>query len=104
MNTLFIITILLGGLATYLTRVLPFIFYREKEPSQFVRSFLKYMPYGALGGLLFPGVLTATGNVTTSVIGACIASVLILLRQNMIIVVLGGIVSAYVAEILFKLL
>lgn len=93
-----IMIMLLTGLVTYGTRVLPLVFYKDQKPSPFVRSFLKYMPYGALGGLLFPGVLTATGDVRTSLIGAAISGILIWTNKNMIMVVTAGILGAYFAE------
>ena len=96
--------IILTGITTYTTRVLPMVLYKSKQPCKFVRSFLKYMPYGALGGLLFPGILTATGDIRTSLAGVLISTILILLKRNMILVVLAGIMSAYLSEILLKMI
>ncbi|MGY0375046.1 AzlD domain-containing protein [Clostridium sp. JNZ J1-5] len=97
----FLIMLIVTGLVTYLTRAIPMIFYRGKEPGKFIKSFLEYIPYAALGGLLFPEVLYSTGNLITALAGGVFASVLILKKQNMIVSVLGTIVLVYFLNLYF---
>lgn len=97
----FLIMLIVTGLVTYLTRAIPMIFYRGKEPGKFIKSFLEYIPYAALGGLLFPEVLYSTGNLVTALAGGVFASVLILKKQNMIVSVLGTIVLVYFLNLYF---
>lgn len=87
--------ILLTGLITYLCRAVPMIFYKGKNPGEFLKSFLEYIPYAALGGLLFPEILYSTGSILVSVIGAIFAGILIIKKQNMIVTVLGTIFLVY---------
>lgn len=87
--------ILLTGLITYLCRAVPMIFYKGKNPGKFLKSFLEYIPYAALGGLLFPEILYSTGSILVSVIGAIFAGILIIKKQNMIVTVLGTIFLVY---------
>lgn len=97
----FLIMLIVTGLVTYLTRAIPMIFYKGKEPGKFVKSFLEYIPYAALGGLLFPEVLYSTGNMATALAGGVFASALILKKQNMIVAVLGTIVLVYFLNLYF---
>lgn len=97
----FLIMLIVTGLVTYLTRATPMILYRGKEPGKFIKSFLEYIPYAALGGLLFPEVLYSTGNLVTALAGGVFASVLILKKQNMIVSVLGTIVLVYFLNLYF---
>lgn len=89
------------GLVTYLIRAVPIVLYRGKEPSKFLKSFLEYIPYAALGGLLFPEVLFSTGHIATAVMGCLFASALILKKQNMLIVVSGTIILVYILNMYF---
>lgn len=93
--------ILLTGLVTYLSRALPMILYKGKNPGKFLKSFLEYIPYAALGALLFPDILYSAGNIMVSVVGAIFAGVLILKNQNMIVTVLGTIFLVYLLNGLF---
>lgn len=89
------------GLVTYLARVIPVVLYKGKEPTKFLKSFLEYIPYAALGALLFPEVLFSTGHIATALIGCVFASALILKKQNMLIVVSGTIILIYILNIYF---
>lgn len=93
--------IFLTGLVTYLTRAIPVLLYKGKEPTKFLKSFLEYIPYAALGGLLFPEVLFSTGHTVTALTGCLFASALILKKQNMLIVVSGTIILVYILNMYF---
>lgn len=90
------------GLVTYLTRAIPVVLYKGKEPTKFLKSFLEYIPYAALGALLFPEVLFSTGHIATALIGCLFASALILKKQNMLIVVSGTIILIYIFNMLMS--
>ncbi|MCY6484344.1 AzlD domain-containing protein [Clostridium aestuarii] len=96
-----IIMIFFIAMTTYLTRAIPLVLYKGKEPTKFVKSFLEYIPYAALSGLLFPEVLFSTGSVVTSLIGCLFAGILILKKQNMLIVVMGTIILVYMMNMYF---
>lgn len=98
--------ILLTALVTYLARALPLILYKGKEPGKFLKSFLEYIPYAALGGLLFPEILYSTGNsiehIAVALAGGTFASFLILKKKNMIMAVLGSIAVVYILNLGIK--
>ena len=52
---------LLAGmfLVTYVPRLVPFLFAGQLDLPRWVRKWLKFFPYAALGALIFPGILTA---------------------------------------------
>lgn len=79
---------------TYLIRMLPFTLFRRKIRSRFVRSFLYYIPYAVLSAMTIPAVFYATGDVTTSVVGAVVAVVLAYLRLPLIVVALAASAAA----------
>lgn len=94
--------ILLTGFVTYLCRAVPMILYKGKDPGKFLKSFLEYIPYAALGGLLFPEILYSTGSAFISVIGAVFAGFLIIKKQNMIVTVVGTIFLVYLLNQYFS--
>ncbi|MFY9217389.1 MAG: AzlD domain-containing protein [Tepidanaerobacteraceae bacterium] len=88
------------ALVTYMIRVLPIILIKGKLKSKFVKSFLYYMPYAVLGAMTFPGILYSTGNILASVIGGAFALFLAYHNQEMIKVAIGGILAAYICQLL----
>ena len=41
---------------TYLVRAVPFVAFRKKIQSKFIRSMLYYLPYAVLTAMVLPGV------------------------------------------------
>ena len=84
---------------TYAIRVTPFVFFRKKITSRFVKSFLYYVPYSVLIAMTFPSVLTVTGNVITSVVGTAVAIIASLNKKSMMVIVaILAVLSILVAE------
>jgi len=84
---------------TYTIRVAPFLFFRKKITSRFVKSFLYYVPYSVLIAMTFPSVLTITGNVITSVIGTVVAIIASLNKKSMMVIVaLLSVLAILIAE------
>ncbi|MBN1834233.1 MAG: AzlD domain-containing protein [Spirochaetales bacterium] len=85
---------LLGGMfaVTYVPRVLPFLIGRELELPRWVRRWLDYFPYAALGALIFPGILTAVPDSPwLSLAAGGVAAGVALLVRNPTVVVLAAI-------------
>jgi branched-subunit amino acid transport protein len=72
-----VISILTMALVTYLVRMLPFAAIRRKVKSQFLLSFLYYVPYAVLSAMTIPGIFFSTGTevTTASVISATVGFV-----------------------------
>ena len=91
----FILVILGAALINYTLRVLPVLTHNGGSKNRFLKSFLEYVPYAALGALLFPEVLYSTGDTMVSIVALIIAVLLLLLKQNMIIVVFASVLAVY---------
>lgn len=90
--------VFLMALVTYLPRVLPIAFFRRQLKSNFIRSFLYYVPFAVLGAMIFPGILFSTGHLYSAIPGLAAALVLSYLEQGLMRVALGAIVVVYVCE------
>lgn len=88
------------ALVTYMIRVLPIVLIKGKLKSRFIKSFLFYMPYAVLGAMTFPSILYSTGNMIASALGGAFALFLAYHNQEMIRVALGGILVAYICQLL----
>lgn len=77
------------------SRILPVFFLGERKLPPFAESFLHYIPFAVLGALIFPDVLTATGNICSSAAGAITAFLLGWSGRGILMVLTGGIISAF---------
>lgn len=80
---------------TYLIRMLPFTLFRKKIKSQFLRSFLYYIPYAVLSAMTIPAIFYSTGDIVTAVAGTVIAVVLSYFNQPLIVVALAAAAGAF---------
>jgi branched-subunit amino acid transport protein len=79
------------ALVTYIPRMLPMVLLKDIKLPGFIKRFFQFIPYAALGALIFPGVLYSTGDVKSAALGGVVSVILALFRVNVIIVVFGGI-------------
>lgn len=93
--TKYMLLAVLMMLVTAPSRILPIFFLGDRKLPSFVEEFLGYIPYAALGALVFPDVLTATGDIKSSAAGAVVAFTLGWLGRGPLVVLLGGILAAY---------
>ena len=89
-----IIAVILMAAVTYIPRVLPMIFVKERSKSRLLRSFLYYVPFAALGAMTFPGILYSTGNMTSALIGMTVALILE--------VAVGAILTVYLIQLFVR--
>ena len=90
MTRLFI-TVILMALVTYIPRLVPMLFLNDLKLPAKLEVFLKYIPYAALGALIFPGILDSTGDRLSAAVGGLVSIVFAYFRLNVIFVVFGGI-------------
>lgn len=88
--------VLVAGMAvvTYIPRLLPFLVRSTRPYPPKVKQFLSYLPYAILGALIFPGVLSSTGELVTAVAGLAAALVLAWRGAHLLWVVSGAIGAA----------
>lgn len=94
MKNLFI-TVIFMAAVTYIPRLLPMVLLKDMKLPPYLKVFLQFIPFAALGALIFPGILTSTGNISSAIAGGILAIILSFFKANIMIVVLGGIFGAY---------
>jgi branched-subunit amino acid transport protein len=101
LNLLYVV--LAMGAVTYIPRMLPLVLLKDIKLPRYINSFMKYIPFAALGALIFPGVLTSTGpdNLGAAIAGCFLSIVLAFFEINLILVVAGGIIGAFIVSVLF---
>lgn len=87
--------------ATYIPRMAPMVLLKDMKLPKFLKSFFEFIPFAALGALIFPGIFTSTGDIGSAVVGCLVSIILALFRLNIMIVVLGGILGVFLAQIFF---
>lgn len=93
--------VLCMGIVTFMPRMLPLTFLNNLTLPRFLNSFLRFVPFAALGALIFPGLLTSTGNTNSALVGGAVSLLLALRGVNITLVVFGGILGAYLGGLLF---
>ncbi len=91
--------ILLMAFVTYLIRALPLTLIRKEIKSDFIKSFLYYVPYATLAAMTFPAILSATDFFLSSVIGFIVALVLAFNKKSLLTVAGFSCAAAFVAEL-----
>lgn len=94
-----LICILIMAVVTYLPRVLPFVLFHKRIQSQFIQSFLSYMPYGILAAMIFPDVFTSTASVYSAIGGVLAACLLSYKKLGLLPVALGSVLTVFLLEL-----
>lgn len=95
----YIILIFAMGLVTYIPRMIPMVLLNGVKLPARLKNFLGFIPFAALGALIFPGVLSSTGDTTSAVFGLAAVIALSLAKLNIMIVVAGGIAAVYLYQL-----
>jgi branched-subunit amino acid transport protein len=93
--------VLFMGIVTFVPRMLPLTFLNNMRLPRFLNSFLRFVPFAALGALIFPGILSSTGNINSALVGGMVSLLLAFGRVNITLVVFGGILGAYLGGLLW---
>ena len=98
MSRIIVISILMA-LVTFIPRMLPMVLLGNKKLPPFWDSFFHYVPFAVLGALIFPDILSATGDRLGSISGTIVAIILAWRGYNPTVVVFGSIVGAVVTRL-----
>lgn len=90
------ITVMAG--VTYLIRMLPFVIFRKKIESKFIKDLLYYVPYAVLGAMTIPAVFYSTGSIISAVAGLVVAVILAFRNKSLITVAVAACIAAYAAD------
>lgn len=92
------------ALTTYLIRVLPLTVFRKNIESQFVKSFLHYVPYCCLTAMTFPAILSSTENLLSG-LAALVTGVFLAYRgKSLIVVALSSSAAVLLVEGILRIL
>ena len=101
-----IISILTMALVTYLVRMLPLAAIRKKVKSQFLLSFLYYVPYAVLTAMTIPGIFFSTAGdqvtaaaVISASVGLAAALVAAFFRRGLLTVAVSACCGVLAAEL-----
>ena len=92
------------AVTTYLTRMVPFVVFRRKITSRFIRSFLRYVPYAVLSAMTLPGILYATGSLVTALIGLGVACVLSWFEKPLLVVAMSASLAVFLSQVVLGLI
>lgn len=96
------ILIVLGmAVVTYIPRMLPMVLLQNLRLQPYIKRFLSFIPFAALGALIFPEILFSTESIPSSIVGASLAVLLAFYTKNLIIIVLSGILGSFFYQFLF---
>ncbi|MBZ4683276.1 MAG: branched-chain amino acid transport [Fusobacteriales bacterium] len=94
MNTKFLIIIIIGATINIILRGIPMVIPNLKN-NKYIDSFLEYVPYTALAALLIPDVFSSGKDILAIIITLIVASIMILKKQNNLIIVFLSIFIVY---------
>ncbi|WP_196593195.1 AzlD domain-containing protein [Pectinatus sottacetonis] len=83
-----VVIIFLMAIATWIPKITPIMLSKDISNSNFIRSFLYYIPYAALSCMIFPAILNSSGGLYYAIIGGCTSILLSLLNMDLIIIIL----------------
>ncbi len=96
--------ILTMAVVTYLIRVLPLTVFKKKIKSQFVLSFLYYVPYTCLTAMTVPAIFSSTSSVISALVGFIIAVVLGFVKKGLVTVAVSASLAVFLTDLLLTFL
>ncbi len=96
MDRRFLILLAAMALTTYLVRMIPFVAFRSKIKSKFIRDFLFYIPYSVLGAMTIPYIFYSGGSTVSSVSGFVVAFIMAYNRLPLLPVAVAACFVAYI--------
>ena len=97
MSTAIYIAVMAG--VTYLIRMVPLTAFRKKIKSEFLQSFLYYIPYAVLAAMTIPAIFHSTGDTVTASAGTVTALVLAYFNAPLIVVALAAAAAVYITSL-----
>ena len=83
---------------SYAIRVLPLTLIRKPIKTQFIQSFLYYVPYVTLAAMTFPAILSATASVVSAVVGFVVALIAAYKEKSLLTVALLACGAVFIVE------
>ena len=104
-KTLYILLlVLVMAVVTYLIRLIPFVLFKKKIKSQFIKSLLYYIPYAVLSAMTFPSIFFVTGNILTASAGTIVAVVASISKRSLVIVALLAVLAVLLSNFILLII
>lgn len=95
--------ILTMAAVTYLIRVLPLTVFKKKIKSQFVLSFLYYVPYTCLTAMTVPAIFSSTSSIISASVGFVIAVALGFMKKGLVTVAVSASLAVFFTDLLLNI-
>lgn len=90
------------ALVTYAVRMVPFVVFRKKLKSKFLKDFLYYVPYAVLGAMTIPAIFYSTGNIASAAAGCIAAMLLAFKNKSLLTVAAAACGAAFVTDLVMS--
>ncbi len=91
------------ALTTYLIRMLPLVLFRKQIQSQFLQSFLYYIPYAVLAAMTVPAIFSSTASLPSAIVGFIVALFVAYLGKGLMSVAILSCIAVFVVDVIMKL-
>lgn len=98
MDKTLLLLVLGMGAVTYLPRMLPMVLLHNINLPRYWQRFLTFIPFAALGALIFPGIVESTESLGSGIFGLFVSILLAYFRANVIVVVFAAILAVFLWE------
>ncbi len=83
---------------TYLIRMLPLALATKEIKSNFIKSFLYYVPYACLAAMTFPAILSSTEFLVSAIAGLVVAVIVAYREKSLVVVALCACAAVFICE------
>ena len=87
---------------TYLIRMIPMALVKGKISSNFVKSFIYYVPYAVLSAMTIPAIFFSTSSVLSAAVGFAVAVAVAYFGKPLLTVALSACGSVLAAELILR--
>lgn len=94
------IYILIMALVTYIIRALPLTLIKGEIKSNFIKSFLYYVPYVTLAAMVFPSIIFSTESKISALVGFAAAVILSYFERSLITVACFACAAVFITELI----
>lgn len=84
---------------TYILRALPITVFKREIKSEWLKSFLYFIPYAVLGAMTFPAIFFSTGSVLSASLGLICAVIASFFDLGLTVTAAAAVITAYVISI-----
>lgn len=96
--------ILVMAITTYIIRLLPLVLFKNEIKSNYIKSFLYYVPYVCLAAMTFPAIINETTHMISGIIAFIIAIIGAYKERSLILVALYTCVCVFIVESIIRFL